>query len=86
MDPKEKLRKDQSKIALKLQTMLLKDFERLLDAEEMTGTDRATLYKILRDNGWDFDPQNLPQELVDKIRKKVTFDDDEDSNPNIHVM
>lgn len=79
----QKLRKEQAEVALKLQTMLLKDFLTLLKSGEMTGTDRATLYKILRDNGWDFDPQNLPEELITKIRKQVSFDDSDKADLSI---
>lgn len=64
-------------IAERLQTMLLEDYEKLLKEGAMTSTDRAALAKLLRDNGWNFDPDLMPEGLADKVNAtRPEFEDD----------
>jgi hypothetical protein len=77
---KEKI-KEQAAIAQRLQDALLLNFERLLNDGLMTAADRATLAKLLRDNGWSFDINTLPDELRSKLTSEVSAEDlDEDDD------
>jgi len=65
----------------RLQWLLLEDFERLLESGMMTPTDRATLTRFLRENGWKVDPNELPTSLREKLTSLVDpkqFDEEED--------
>lgn len=66
--------------AEELQDLLLANFEYLLKNDLMTPTDRATLTRLLTQNGWTIDPSMLPQGLRDKLTTKVDpldFEEDE---------
>jgi hypothetical protein len=65
----------QAQLAAELQSALLKDFKRLMDDNLMTAADRATLAKILRDNGWSFDISQLPEDLRSKLTSEVSTED-----------
>ena len=69
---------DQVEIAKRLQMKWLRRMEHLLDSGEITSTDMATLARVLLQNGWSLDPNDLPQTLRNKLTKKVSFDDMED--------
>jgi hypothetical protein len=70
---------EQLEIAKRLQYKLLKRFEKLIDQDEMSATDAATLVRLLSQNGWVLDPAALPQGLRDKLKDTVpAFDQDID--------
>ena len=64
----------------RLQTLWLKHMEALLESGACTSTDLATLYRVLRDNGWQLDPTKLPKGLAEKLTKHVdpkSFEDED---------
>lgn len=62
----------QIELAERLQEQLLHRFETLIQEENDTPTDRATLARLLSQNGWSLDPSSLPQSLKDKVSKSVS--------------
>ena len=62
---------EQVDLAERLQEKLLERFEALMEADEDTPTDRATLARLLNSNGWSLSPDSLPAELKDFITKVV---------------
>jgi hypothetical protein len=62
---------EQIALAEALQDALLKDFERLLKDGQMTPADRATLSRLLRENGWSLDPAALPEGIRSKLTKRI---------------
>ena len=73
-------KKKQLQLAEKLQVLLLEDFERLANDGLLTPTDRATLARLLTQNGWSIDPSAMPQGLKDKLTSIVRFDDELDQD------
>lgn len=73
---KLKKKKEHIEKAEKLQDLLLDNFIKLFQENEATATDRATAIRFLTDNGWDLDPARVPQELKDKLTRKVEPDAD----------
>lgn len=70
----------QTEIAVKLQRLLLEDFEAAFKAGTITAADRATLARLLMQNGWSLDPKELPQGLKDKLTTRIDpseFDEDD---------
>lgn len=65
----------QVEIAERLQVKLLKRFESLIDSNELTSTDAATLARLLMANGWSIDPTKIPQGIKDKITKHIDLND-----------
>lgn len=59
-----------------LTDLWLEDMKALLQAGEMSPTDRATLARFLMANGITLDPSRLPQGLQDKITQRVRYDED----------
>jgi hypothetical protein len=57
--PKE----EQLALSERLQTKLLRDFERILDDQTATAADRAVIFKFLHANGWNVDPAAIPQSV-----------------------
>lgn len=51
-----------------LQDLLLDSFINLFKTNGETAADRATLAKLLKENGWSLDPSRLPQTLQDKLQ------------------
>lgn len=73
-------REQQIQIAERLQLLLLENFQTLLDSGEMTPTDRATLARLLMQNGWSLDPSRLPKGLQDLLTTQIDpeeLDDDD---------
>jgi hypothetical protein len=71
---------NQIELAEKLQQKILEDFADLLEKKQMTAADRATLCRLLSDNGWSLDPAAVDQTLADVLTKRVdptAFDDDD---------
>lgn len=70
----------QTEIATRLQRLLLEDFERAFKDCTITAADRATLARLLMQNGWSLDPKELPQSLRDKLTTHINPDsfDEED--------
>lgn len=66
--------------AEKLQDMLLDSFIELFKDKAETAADRATLLKMLKENGWSLDPSRLPQSLKDKLTLSdpSVLDEDDD--------
>lgn len=60
-------KRDLSERAERLGDLLLKRYEVLLGAGELSSADAKVLYQILKDNGWSFDPASIPQELQSKL-------------------
>lgn len=83
--PDDRKRK-QIELAEKLQDLLLEDFIRLANDKALTSTDRAILYRMLRDSGWDLDPAKLSQSARDLLTKAVAFDEDLDGEPRLKVI
>jgi hypothetical protein len=69
-------KEEQIQVAEELQTLILKDFVKILKDNTASATDRATIIRLLRENGWTLDPALLPKNLRDKLTSKVSFDDD----------
>jgi hypothetical protein len=71
-NPKE----EQLAIVERLQLKWLKRMEQLLDNDEITSTDMATLARLLMTNGWNLDPSAIPQGLKDKLTTAgLSFDE-----------
>lgn len=73
-------RQRQIELAERLQDLLLRDFESQLSSGEMSPTDRATLARLLMQNGWTLDPSKLPQGLQGMLTTQVDpeeLDDDD---------
>jgi hypothetical protein len=65
--------------AEKLQDLLLDSFLELFQNRGETAADRATLLKMLKENGWSLDPSRLPQSLQDKLKlPPPNLDEDDD--------
>lgn len=66
--------------AEKLQDLLLDSFLDLFKRKDETAADRATLLKMLKENGWSLDPSRLPQSLRDKLTLSdpSVLDEDDD--------
>jgi hypothetical protein len=75
-------KRKQIELAEKLQLMLLQDFNEQLTNKTLTPTDRATLARLLMQNGWSIDPALLPKGLrgvlTDKVDASVISEDDAD--------
>ncbi len=52
----------------RLQKLLLDEFERMLTEGTMNPTDRSTLVRFLKDNGWTIDPSMLPDSLKGMVK------------------
>ena len=63
-----------------LQELLLDDLIVLFESGDATSTDRATLARLLKDNGWSVDPSMVPQELMEKLTSKIAPGDDIDDD------
>lgn len=65
LSPEEKLVEQRRQIeqAERLQRLILDDLERCLNDKTATATDRATIIRLLKDNGWTLDPAQLPSNL-----------------------
>ena len=74
------VKQEQVDKAEQLQELLLDDLIRLFKEGEATSTDRATLARLLKDNGWSVDPSMVPQELRDKLTSKIAPGDDIDDD------
>ena len=66
--------------AEQLQDLLLNDLIKLFEDGAATSTDRATLARLLKDNGWSVDPSMVPQDLKDKLTSKIAPGDDIDDD------
>lgn len=69
-------KKKQLELSERLQVLLLENFEQLAVSGELTPTDRATLARLLTQNGWSIDPAAMPQGLASKLTSLVKFDDE----------
>ncbi len=58
---------EQLQQAEQLQKLLLNSFINLFTMHGETAADRATLAKLLKENGWSLDPSRVPQTLKDKL-------------------
>ena len=70
------VKQDQVDKAEQLQELLLDDLIKLFKDGEATSTDRATLARLLKDNGWSVDPSMVPQELKEQLTSKIAAGDD----------
>lgn len=74
--------KEQNEIFERLQLAVLKEFERKLKDETLSGTDLSTLVRLMEHNGWTFDlaraPQGLKDRLTNRVDPKKFSDDDAD--------
>ncbi len=57
------LKRLQVEKAARLQMFLLDNFEEMFKTGTMTPTDRATLFRMLKESGWSLDPASIPQGL-----------------------
>lgn len=64
-------KQEHSALAAQLQTLLLDDYVKLFKDGSATAADRAALAKLLRDNGWTFDPSDVKPDVKDKLTKAV---------------
>lgn len=79
-------KQEQIELAERLQTSLLEQFEHLLKSGDMSPTDRATLARLLMQNGWNLDPSALPRGLADKLTTpRPTFEED-DEPPSLRAV
>lgn len=60
----------------KLQDLLLADLITAFENGTATATDRATLIRFLKGEGWTLDPSRVPTSLKDKLTSNVRFDED----------
>lgn len=74
------VKQDQVDKAEKLQELLLDDLITLFKDGKATSTDRATLARLLKDNGWSVDPLMVPQDLQDQLTSKIEPGDDIDDS------
>lgn len=51
-------------------SLLLADFLRILKDDRASPTDRATIARFLKDNGYSVDPRNLPPELRALLKRR----------------
>lgn len=79
-------KKDQISLAERLQVALLEDFEKLLNEGRISPTDRATLARLLMQNGWSIDPTRLPQGLADKLTGKYDPKEIVEEDPDVLPM
>lgn len=77
----------QVEIAEALQLQLLQWFKDHMESEQMTATDRATLARLLMQNGWTIDPAKLPEELRNKLTTDLRPEDfdDEEQTPSLRI-
>lgn len=66
---------EQRSIAARLQLLLLLDFEEQFKSKTITSADRATLARLLMQNGWSIDPKDVPQGLKDKLTTRMSPED-----------
>lgn len=79
--------KKQLDIAERLQVLLLEDFETRIKSDEgLTPTDRATLARLLTQNGWSLDPAQVPQGLRDKLSTRTKASDLNDDDADVLPM
>jgi hypothetical protein len=73
----------QNSLAEQLQDELLKDMLALIREGKATAADRSVIYKMLRENGWNFDPSALPADLASKLASRLSTEgsDDDDVIP-----
>lgn len=62
------VKKEQIRIAERLQLKLLEWFEQRIREGSLSSTDAATLSRLLMQNGWNLDPTRLPEGLRDKLK------------------
>lgn len=48
----------------------MEDMENILRNKTASPTDRATIARFLKDNGYTVDPKNLPKDLRDLLRRQ----------------
>lgn len=75
---------DNKKSLEKLQSLFLNDLIRLAEAEELTPTDRRTIYTMLREAGWKPDLSALAASKLEGIKEKYNLPDipaPEDEDP-----
>jgi hypothetical protein len=66
----------QIEVASELQSLILQDFVKIIKNNTASATDRATIVRLLRENGWTLDPAQIPSSLKDKLTRTVRFDED----------
>lgn len=75
--------KEHIEIANRLQTLLLKEYEKRLNEGTISDTGMANLQKLLMANGWVFDETQLPQDLRDKLTKRVKPEEITEDDPDV---
>lgn len=82
-------KKQQIEIAERLQLKMLERWEKLIDSGEISATEIAVVARLLKDSGWQLDPNMLPQGVRDKLTASIDpkqfSDDDEDVIGSIAV-
>jgi hypothetical protein len=58
-------------ILKRMQTKILKEYERRLDEGVISDTGLKDLAKMVRDAGWNLDPSKVPQTLKDKLTQNI---------------
>lgn len=70
----------QISVAVRLQTALLRTYEKRLKKGTLSDTGLAALTRLLQQNGWALDPKHIPQGLKDKMTTTMDprdFDEDD---------
>jgi len=70
----------QISITVRLQTALLRSYEKRLQKGTLSDTGLAALTRLLQQNGWALDPKQVPQGLKDKMTTQIDpkeFDEDD---------
>jgi hypothetical protein len=73
-------------LAAELQDLLLKEYKRRFELGQITSSDIRNLQDLLVKNGWSFDPNELPEDLKQKLTADVSYDDDPENERHLQVM
>jgi hypothetical protein len=73
-------------LAAELQDLLLKEYKRRFELGQITSSDIRNLQDLLVKNGWSFDPNELPEDLKQKLTEDVSYDDDPENERHLQVM
>lgn len=66
-----KRQKDQHSLAEELQDLVLKHARDKLTDGSITAGEFSTVVKLLQDQGWTFDPSELPVNLKEKLTQRI---------------
>lgn len=80
-----KIDKEQVELGKRLQKLLLESYEKALKDGTATAADRAALGRLLRENGWSIDPDDIPQSIRQYLPTSVDPTQFSDDDPDVEV-